>query len=156
MTLAQLNRLTQLVKDKKRLQPIVEELTRRGGSEAMGSLANVAASYDPNVRILGQEYLGKCLDGLDADELKKSLKDARPIIRGLAAQTIARKKLPLGNELIDLLADRNSFAQQSAHNALKTLAGNDTDFGPDPNSTSASVEISVGLWREWWAKQARK
>jgi hypothetical protein len=92
-------------------------------------------------------------------------------MRYTAAYVVGEKKVPLANELIELLKDRNTDVQQMARRSLILLAcqanSKNVDnqkpstplrnqvnrlikYGPNPTSSKRSVETASKRWTEWW------
>jgi len=139
-----------------RLKDVLAELEKRPEAAAVDALVHaMTADGDSAGRYLAQEALLKNLARHSPESLRAWLKDPRPAVRTAAAWVAAEKKLPLGEELIVLLLDKDLDVGQAARQALNRLAGGDLDFGPNRNATDAERADAVRQWRAWLAKQGR-
>jgi hypothetical protein len=86
----------------------------------------------------------------DMSTIRSRLRDANVTIRPLVIQSIAQRRLPLENDLIDLLNDPK--ARPAAHDGLVRLARG-TDFGPVPGASQKSAARSIEKWQCWLALQ---
>jgi hypothetical protein len=85
-------------------------------------------------------------------DLLDQLKDAQPFQRFLAIHAVAKKRLPVEKELIDLLADKSPQIRQAAKHALVRLSrGN--DFGPADNAAGTEIQAAQRQWRQWLSLQ---
>jgi hypothetical protein len=84
--------------------------------------------------------------------LRAKLKDDNPALRSLVVQTICRRRLPLEEDLIGLLEDKDAEVQQAAHQGL-VLLGRGTDFGPPATAGKAERARAVERWTTWLALQ---
>jgi hypothetical protein len=103
--------------------------------------------------------------------LKKTLQDKQPERRYAAAYVIGEKKVPLPQELIELLSDGNADVQQMARRSLILLAcqansqtiPNDkpsstlrtqvnklVKFGPNPTAKKKGIQTASQKWTDWW------
>jgi hypothetical protein len=106
--------------------------------------------------------------------LKQSLKSDKVETRFAAAYVVGEKKVPLPQELIALLSDRNQDVQQVARRSLILLAYQATakktpgqspakeaaaaksqvtrllKLGPSPTTNKSSVASATKRWKEWW------
>jgi hypothetical protein len=134
------------------LKPVLMELERRQGPQVFQTLAIAASSPDKDVQNLGAGLLAKHLNRQTDVQLKDLLKHERPEVKAAAAQEIGNRRLPLGNELIDLLESSEPSVQQAARGALRQLSRG-LDYGPEPDASVVARETATRLWREWWAKR---
>jgi HEAT repeat protein len=86
------------------------------------------------------------------DALRDRLQDANPVLRWIAVQVVAGKRMHLETELIDRLDDPAPDVRASAHDALVYL-GRGVDFGPPHNAGKAVRRRAVDHWRAWLALQ---
>jgi hypothetical protein len=106
----------------------------------------------------------------DTEELKKTMKQDQAELRWAAAWTVGNRELPLQNELIALLSDRDPLVRQAARQSLVRLSAAVTarrggkagsrartvrgvDFGPAANANPAARARAASRWRDWWNKQ---
>jgi HEAT repeat protein len=99
--------------------------------------------------------------------VKDALKSPRAETRWAAARAVGIQKLPLRNELIDLLTDSNGHVRQAAREGLIQLAAEVTrakaqgqragikkvDFGPALEANSVAQRTAARKWRAWWERQ---
>jgi hypothetical protein len=135
--------------DGARLQAILKELEARQGDAVLRVFVATLASSDSDVKQLASSLLVKHLARQSPIHLKCRLRDERPDVRMAAAKVVARRLLPLGEELIVLLSDENEDVRQTARNALVELARG-ADHGPERNASAADVEAAARAWRAWW------
>jgi hypothetical protein len=131
---------------------------------------NVPPVRDPTsfARVMTLDLLVRELALADEPVLKEKLKDVRPEVRLAAVLVVAIRRLPLGEELIDLVERDHTEISQAARWALIGL-GTElelrraavqglkrpaalTDFGPVPNAAPAAKAEAVRAWRDWWAR----
>src|SRR5262249_5199677 len=85
-----------------------------------------------------------------ADDLKTRLADDQPMIRWIAAQVVAQRRLPLESELIELLTDPSAEVREAARQGLVRLSRG-CDFGPARRATTAQCTQAATAWRRWLA-----
>jgi hypothetical protein len=127
-------------------------LGERNDDRSLAELAQAASTSDGDTRQLARDLLNRSLSRRSAADLKEKLKSEEPEIRSAAARAAGNKKLPLGEELIDLLSDEEGEVRQAAHQALIRLSRG-KDYGPKPEAGESGRAEAVKKWREWWAKQ---
>lgn len=86
------------------------------------------------------------------EELRLRLVDEQPLMRLIAVQVIAQRRLPLAVDLIDLLTDPSVEVREAARQALARLSRG-CDFGPTPQATAAQCHQATAAWRRWLALQ---
>jgi HEAT repeat protein len=84
--------------------------------------------------------------------LRERLHDKAPLVRWLAVQVVAERKLPMAEEMIQRLEDSNGAIRQAARGALIRLTRG-TDFGPSPDAGKAGAARAVEDWTAWLALQ---
>jgi hypothetical protein len=137
-------------KSKKELQDLAE----RDDDKAVAELARAANSDDRETRRLGRESLNRFLSRQDESKLKTYFNHDRAVVRATAAKVAGARRLALGSELIELLADDNSEVRSAAHQALVKL-NRDTDFGPSAEADETERAVAAKKWRDWWMKQKK-
>jgi hypothetical protein len=151
--------LAQLIKSAKgdKLKELLGELEKRTGETPINVLAGLTnPDVESEIRYLALELLVKNLARQPVSTIKEKLADKRPEVRSAAAWVVADRKLPYGDELIEMLSDKDMDVAQAARQALNRLAGGDTDFGPNRSATEAERAMAIKQWREWWAKQGER
>lgn len=154
MTLAELTRAAETERGEK-LRPILQELERRDGEEALTALAAAAGSYDRDTQKVGGELLDASLARHKPAALKERLGDDRPGVRAAAARAVGARGLRYGTELIALLDDDEPDVRDAARAALVRLSRG-SDFGPERNAGAADRKAAVERWRAWWAQQSQR
>jgi hypothetical protein len=138
-----------------KLKPYLVELEQRKGDEALTALGGLASSeYDRDVQQFTRDLLVKNLIRQPPETIKEKLKASLVEVRRAALLVATTKKMPLGDQFIDLLADEDEGIRDAAHSALILLARG-KDFGPKPTALPADREDAIRQWRSWWAKQGR-
>jgi len=112
---------------------------------------SAVARLGPTTVATSPNLLLQQLPTASPDIVKRSLSNESSAVRAAAAQTIGQRRLPLGAELIALLEDKNSQAQQAARQALFALSGR--DFGPPPTANDSERAVAIQEWRTWWERQ---
>lgn len=84
--------------------------------------------------------------------LRGKLESDDPLVRLIAIQAIASRRLPLETDLIERLNDREPAIRQAARRALIRLTRG-TDFGPTPSMGKARRLRAMDKWRHWLALQ---
>ncbi len=92
------------------------------------------------------------LDFWKKPNLAEKLSDDSPLVRWVAANIIARKRIPAEKELVELLNDPFPEIREAAHQALVRLARG-TDFGPHPLDSQAKIKKAIQRWNDWLALQ---
>jgi hypothetical protein len=82
------------------------------------------------------------------DRLCRKLREGSPVERLLAIQVIARRRLPLEDDLIEVLHDPDKTIRQTARQALIRIARG-TDFGPSIGASKRGIDRAVEQWRHW-------
>jgi len=88
----------------------------------------------------------------DAVVVANKLQDPEAMTRWVAVQVAGKKRLPLEDGLIRLLADPHPLVRQAAQQALYRLSRG-TDFGPPANATAKQIAASQNSWRDWLGVQ---
>jgi hypothetical protein len=88
-------------------------------------------------------------------QVSAALHSAKADQRRAAVLAIRKRRLPMGNDLVDALGDSDVAVQQDARRTLKLLAGNE-DFGPDPGATVVVIAKAKAEWKSWWDRKERK
>jgi hypothetical protein len=139
-----------------KLKDLLREMEKRTGETPISTLAAATgADVESEIRYLALELLLKNLGRQPEATIKDKLKDTRPEVRSAAAWVVADRKLPFGDELIQMLSDKDLDVGQAARQALNRLAGGDTDYGPNRGATDAERADAIRQWQEWWAKQRK-
>lgn len=90
--------------------------------------------------------------------LDQALKHPSAEYRYVGIYTIALKKMPRYEQLIDILVDDdNAHVRLAARQALVILSkqyGKQEDFGPLPGATTRQIADAANMWRDWFV--ARK
>jgi hypothetical protein len=133
------------------LKPLLLELEKRKGDEALAGLAAFTTYSETEVQQLARQLLRSNLARQDAELVKTKLTDESAPIRAAAAQVVAVKKLPLASQLIDLLADANPDVRQAARESLVQLAQG-TDFGPERDADEIARAKAIENWRAWLSR----
>lgn len=136
------------------VKAVLSEAEKRQGLKAIGVLLMGIASSDAELSQWSRGLLDKNVQRESADSLKILMKDKRKEVRLAAVGAVQAKKLRLGSELIDLLADGEIEVRESARSALVRLSGGQ-DFGPESSASISERETAVTRWRAWWAKAAK-
>ena len=89
---------------------------------------------------------------LDDIILRGKVSDPNPLVRLIAIQLAAQKRLPVETELIRLLADEHLPIREASHQALIRLSRG-TDFGPPPTATARQIAVARQSWTAWLAAQ---
>jgi hypothetical protein len=92
------------------------------------------------------------LTKLSAEKLDNCLKDDDGEIRRAAADAcgLCKEKANVP-ALVAALKDKEAAVSQTAHEALRSLTGQ--DFGPPPHADAARIEAAVASWLRWWQSQ---
>ena len=106
------------------------------------------------------------LSNEDEPAVKEALRSKQTPLRLAAAVVVGQKSLPLQNDLIRLLEDRNDAVRQAARRGLVQLStaaavkgslssrtARAVDFGPAPNASQAGQSKAARKWQEWWDKR---
>jgi hypothetical protein len=104
-------------------------------------------------------------------ELSEVLKSEQAEKRFAAALAIGEKRLPLTEELIGLLTDKNELVRQAARRSLILVSYNvdvvkkakqrgaiarPVDFGPAPNANLAVQKKAILAWQDWVSKNEKQ
>lgn len=136
-----------------KLRPILIEIEKRQGEAVLGTLAQSAVSYEPEIKELAGNLLVSYLARQDEAFLKKQLVDDQKQVRLAAVKAVSKKNLRLGSELIERLKDDDIDVRQAAKAALVKLAKG-KDFGPSPDAPKGERDEAFEQWRAWWTKQS--
>ena len=133
---------------------LLQELDKRPPGDFLVDLGAVAADAS-NARLQksARELLEDYFFRREPDELKKSLREGSVEVRAAAVRAVARRKLHLERELIELLGDVSADLRQAARQALVRLNPS-VDFGPQPEDEPAEQTRAVSKWRDWLSKQS--
>jgi hypothetical protein len=137
-----------------KLRPILMEMEKRQGDAVLGTLAQSAVSYEPEIKELAGNLLVSYLARQDEAFLKKQLVDDQKQVRLAAVKAVSKKNLRLGSELIERLKDDDVDVRLAAKAALVKLAKG-MDYGPAPDAPKAERDEALEQWRAWWTKQAK-
>jgi HEAT repeat protein len=99
-----------------------------------------------------QAKLLKLMAGDSPEVLRSKLQAGDPVVRWVAVNVIAARRLPLEADVIELLNDPENSVRQAARQVLARLSRG-TDFGPLPDWTPARRAQTVGRWKTWLALQ---
>jgi hypothetical protein len=88
----------------------------------------------------------------DADRLRQRMRDLRTVVRLVAVQAAAARRLHLEADLIERLDDPSKGVAQAARQTLVLLARG-TDFGPPPRAGKVARTRAVARWKDWFALQ---
>ncbi len=149
--------LTKMVQNAKppQFKMLLADAEKRQAPQLLYILAAGSKNQDAEIQKLSQDKLFQFLQRQPADKLKTLLKHERAEVRAGAARVVGEKELRFGAELIELLRDVDTDAQQAARRALVRLSGG-IDHGPEPGADSGMRETAVDLWRRWWAAQPKR
>ena len=135
---------------------LLQEMEKRPPGDVLVDLGAVAADGS-NAKL--QKWARALLDDYfyrrESDDLKKSLREGPLEVRAAAARAVAKKKLHLERELIDILAVVSADLRQTARQALVHLNPG-VDFGPEAEDEPAARTRAVTKWREWLARQGER
>lgn len=107
---------------------------------------------------------------MKASELCEMLKSDKAENRFAAALAVGEKRLPLTEELIGLLTDKNDLVRQAARRSLILVSYNvdvlkkagqrgaiarAVDFGPAANANVASQTKAAKAWKQWASKNEK-
>jgi hypothetical protein len=102
-------------------------------------------------RLLIQTQLQQLIEKTVKDNpeiLCRKLREGTPLERYLAIQVIARRRLPLEKDLIQVLRDPDKLIRQTAHDALVRICRG-TDFGPTAGVSKRGISRAVERWQQW-------
>ncbi len=137
-----------------KLNSLLQELERRGGSDATDALAKVAARKDRYGQQAGRTSLTRHLARQKIDFLKALAKKSDdPEVLAAVAYAAAYRRYQLLTELVEMLSNENVRVHQAARQALARLTGR--DFGPQPTASSTEREATVQQWRSLLSKSSR-
>jgi hypothetical protein len=104
------------------------------------------------------------------DEVQSSLKSNEPENRFAAAVVVGDKKLPYGDDLVELLNDPDPLVTQAARRSLivlsyhvdaakkakfKGFAPKAVDYGPQPGAGKVAKSNSVKNWKNFLSKNEK-
>jgi hypothetical protein len=134
------------------LRPLFTELETRQSEQVVLALAAGALSYEKDTKVLARSLLVRHLSRQSIGLLRSRFKADQAEIRLAAATLAGSRKLPLGEELIELLGDREPEVRDAAHRALVQIAGG-KDHGPSRDAGADERAEAVRQWRQWWKSQ---
>ena len=156
MTVAEMLKSLQEEENQQKHKLMAQELGRRGDHESLQGLGLFAASFYPEVKEPSIKLLQEKMRKLKTLELQEFLKDANPLLRQKASETMGNLKALKGAEdLVPLLSDSNAGVQKAVREALVKIAGG-KDFGPDDFSITEKVKKSQSDWKQWLTEQSMK
>jgi hypothetical protein len=110
-------------------------------------------------------------------EIQESFQSDKPEIRFAASYVAGEKKLPLIEELIGALTDKDPYVRLAARRSLimlsywasangiekenadkepgqkkSTKKAKAVDFGPEPTASKTGQKNAARKWKAWWAK----
>lgn len=135
------------------LKQILIELEQRNGEKVIIALGKSMTTSDKEIQVLAQNLLLKHLNRQSTAELRVLLKNEQEQVRLGTVYLIGLKKMPWGEELIDMLEDSSVKVQQLARQALIQLSGG-KDFGPQPSASTSERALAIQSWRNWWKSQS--
>jgi hypothetical protein len=139
-----------------KLKGVLIELANRQGDEVIGSLGSAAGTkYDDDVQKLARDLLYRHLARQKESVIKAKLKDDRAEVRIAAARVVGEKRMPLVEELIDLLSEDEARVRDAGHEALVRL-NKGADLGPAAKAGATERAEAVRTWRAWWSAQGSK
>jgi hypothetical protein len=139
-----------------KLKSVLIELANRQGDEVIGSLGSVAGNkYEDDVQKLARDLLHRHIARQKESVIKAKLKDDRAEVRVAAARVAGEKRMRLGSELIDLLADDEARVRDAGHEALVRL-NKGIDLGPSTKAGAMARAEAIRRWRDWWSAQDGK
>jgi hypothetical protein len=138
-----------------RLQGILTELEKRQGEPVLNALGAAASSYEPDVQKLARGLLSRHLGRQDAKSVREALKADQAEVRAAAARAAGARKLPLGDDLIELLNDQAGEVRQAARQALVRLSKG-LDYGPEATAGETERAEAARMWRAWWNRRAQQ
>jgi HEAT repeat protein len=156
MTVAEMLKSLQEEENQQKHKLMAQELGRRGDHESLQGLGLFAVSFYPEVKEPSIRLLQEKMRKLKTVELQEFLKDANPLLRQKAAETMGNLKAIKGaDDLVPLLLDSNAGVQKAVREALVKIASG-KDFGPDDFSISEKVKKSQSDWKQWLTEQGMK
>lgn len=137
-----------------RLKRVITELGTRKNEEAIEALGAVFDRQLSDMTSATRKALVTNLQRKQtAETIRKLLKAERSEFRQAAIRAGYARKLPIGDELIDLLSDKDDEVSTLAHRALVLLAKR--DFGPSMAATPEERKKAIERWRQWWQSRSR-
>lgn len=100
------------------------------------------------------DAMQKGLESIPEDELLRKIQDPVPVLRWLAIQAAARKRLSCEDQLIGRLNDPVPALREAARGALIRLSRG-SDFGPfrsggpTPVAYAREVNDAMANWKQW-------
>ncbi len=156
MTVAEMLKSLQEEENQQKHKLMAQELGRRGDHESLKGLGLFAASFYPEVKEPSIKLLQEKMRKLKAEELQDFLKDANPLLRQKAAESMGYLKAIKGAEdLVPLLLDSNTAVQKAVREALVKIAGG-KDFGPVDFSNTENVRNAQSDWKKWLMVEGMK
>lgn len=147
-----LKELSEAAASGERRKALLIELEQRQGDAVLRTFVSALDSSDTDIKQLASTLLVKHIARQSPICIQSRLRDERPDVRIAAATATSRRRLPLGDELIGLLADANEEVRQAARRALVQLSGG-LDHGPERNAGEAQIHNAIRDWRAWWKQQ---
>jgi HEAT repeat protein len=135
------------------LKGVVTELAKREGKDVIGGLATVAGSYDKEAQKWGREGMDTYMGRQSSSTVKDYFDHSSAEIRKGAIRAARAKHEELTPRIIDALTDKDKGVRAEARGALKKLAKDKEDFGPEDGATAAEQREAQKKWKAWWQKQ---
>lgn len=130
------------------LVQVLEELQQRKGSEFTELLAGaIARLKDESTKEVARGLLARRLTRMTERTLQAKLQDRDPEVRAAAARAVGYKGVPLYEELVEALRDRDPMVATEAHAVLVKLSGE--DFGPPANASGVEWFEAGKRWQQW-------
>lgn len=99
-----------------------------------------------------REYLAR-YSSLPENELVTLFEDADPLKRWAAVIAARERRLAVHERLIERLGDEDPDVRREARLAIAALAGDEYDYGPDPDDVLAAREEAITRWSKWWQRE---
>lgn len=140
-----------------RFDAILQGLRDAKGAQNTDALLRYIHTLQGDAKEKARDTLAERLTRMSAKTLRSCLQEDDAEMRSAAALACGMKgETDLIPDLIPRLEDTAPRVQKAAHVALKALAPNGEDFGPEPDATRVERAKAVNEWKDWWAKQKRK
>jgi hypothetical protein len=138
-----------------RRKTLLAELASRTDEEATAALAAAAGSKDPALGALGRTYLVRNLSQLQPSAIKDRLQAEDVEMRLAATRVAGQRRLRLGEELINMLADDSPAVRKAALHSLIKMSGG-KNFGPKAGASESEQSEAMQKWRAWWASKNKR
>jgi hypothetical protein len=135
------------------LKGVVTELAKRDGKDVLGGLATVAGSYDKDAQKWGRDGLDSYLGRQSSSTLKEHFSHSAAEVRKGAIRVARAKHDELTPQIIEALTDKDKAVRAEARAALKKIAKDKEDFGPEDGATAAQQREAQKKWKAWWQQQ---